>query len=200
MRYILAAAVALVVGLVVGGLRPRAEARRLEMQVVELREHECRSLLGSEIVRTIQQAPASPVPSPAADPESPPQDDLAEGRALLAARRAQARAALLEGTDPTPSQLDGFDAAVADMNAELRALGEDLLLRVRELGGPPPRSELYRYVADGLDVVMEADARIHDALGEQASEVDAEAIDPLSHVDPALVDLLVLLDEAGLDE
>jgi hypothetical protein len=213
MRYVLAAAVALVVGIVVGGLNPRAEVRRLQAEAVQMKEKECRSLLGSEIARAIQrgQDPAAPPPEPQpegepappppaqADPEQEQEDDLAEGRTILAARRAQARAALLEGADRSPEQLEGFDAAVTDMNAELRALGEDLLARVRELGETPPRSELYRYVADGLDVIIETDTRIRDALGEQAGEVDAESIDPLSHVDPALVDLLIQLDDAGLD-
>jgi hypothetical protein len=206
MRYVLIASFALVVGLVMGGVQPRVEVRRLE-KTVEQQDRECRPMLGSEIVRAIQREP-TPTPGEPPPPEAdqPQQEeregeeeDLAEGRTILAARRAQARAALIEGANPTPEQLDEFDAAVADMNAEMRELGEELLARVRELGETPPRAELYLYAADGLGVVIETEKRIREALGEQAGHVDAESIDPLSHVDPGLVDLLVELDQAGLD-
>jgi hypothetical protein len=200
MRHVLVAAVALAVGLVVGGLRPRAEARRLEADLVELEDQECRPLLGSELVRALRPPPPATDEAPPEPEEEEPDDvdadDLAEGRTILAARRAQARAALIEDADPTDEQLDAFDAAVADMNADLRALGEDLLARVRE-HGEPSRSELYRLAADGLDVVLVAEARILEAFGD--ADVDPDALDPLSHLDPSLVDVLVELDRAGFD-
>lgn len=201
MRHVLVAAVALAVGLVLGGLQPRADVRRLEARVAEQRE--CRPLLGSELFRAMGPPPAAP-PGPA-DPAAPEPDrasqadDLAEGRTLLAARRAQARAALIEGADPTPEELAEVDAVVADMNAEIRAIAEDFVDRVRELGGPPPRTELYAIAADGLDVVTRTEARLREALGDRAADVDPDALDPLSHLDPSLVDLAVELDALDVD-
>ncbi len=188
MRHVVVAAVALVVGLVLGGMPPRAEVRRLEVKVAEQRE--CRPLLGRELIRAVRSE-APPSAAPAGD-EKP--DDLEEGRTLLAARRAQARAALIEGADPTPEQLADVDAVVADMNAEIRAIAEDFVERVRELDGPPPRTELYAIAADGLDVITRTEARLRDALGDRADDVDPDALDPLSYLDPALVDLALELD------
>jgi hypothetical protein len=217
-KYVLVATAALLVGLLLGGIPTRGEVRRLETEVEELEDRECRPRLGTDFLGALRPQVESP-PATAATPpgvdepedtdteaapaaDEAPELDEDEGpeamRAVLDARRAQARAALLEQVEPTDAQLDTFDAAVADMNTELRAIAEDLLARVRELGEPPPRREMLLYAADGLDAVIEADTRIREALGDV--DVDDEAVDPLSHVDPALVDLLVELDEAGFDD
>lgn len=215
MKYALVAAVALVLGILLGGVPTRGDVRRLESEVAELEERDCRPMLGTGLLGALRPAAVPPGVDPepvapsgdtdeAAAPEvAAPDEELDEEsietvRATLDVRRAQARAALLEQANPTEEQLESFDAAVADMNAELRSVAEDLLARVHELDGVPPRRELMLYAADGLDAVIEADARIQETLGGVA--VDDEAVDPLSHLDPSLVDLLAELDELEFDE
>lgn len=125
------------------------------------------------------------------DPENSEQT-LSLARDAMAMRQRQALAALEEGARPDEAQLEHIETAIADMNAELRYLTEGFVQQVRD--GEPSRRDAMVFAADTLDVIIEADDRLFEALDEdQRAAVDAEALDPMSYVDPGLVDLFAEL-------
>ncbi|MBW1877362.1 MAG: hypothetical protein JRJ84_03275 [Deltaproteobacteria bacterium] len=217
MKYAIAAAVALVVGIVLGGLFPRAEVRELRLQMADWEQQECRTPVGRELA-TLLTRPPLPQPEPAPVPEgweeperddptlAPEETDLPEPdldpeegievmKEALALRRVQARAALLEDADPDDEQLDAFDDAVADMNVALREIAEDVVDRVNEFG-EPTRREMMIFAADTLDVLIEAEERMVSTLDEdQMGQVEDASVDPFSYVDPELLDLFAELDQ-----
>src|SRR5688572_1367528 len=70
-KHLLGAAVALVIGLAVGGLGPRSEARGLREQLAVARDRECEREVGREIATVFQGRPWEPAPPP-----DPPPDPL----------------------------------------------------------------------------------------------------------------------------
>ncbi len=121
--------------------------------------------------------------------------ELQAARTALALRRSQARAALIEGADPSDDQLETIDGAVEDMNASLEILAQDLVDMFEE-GGEPGRRDAMVFAAEALDTMIAAEDRIWDALdSSQQASVEDGAIDPFSHVDPDLVDVLAQLGE-----
>jgi hypothetical protein len=227
-RHVIVAAIALVVGLVVGGVGQRAQLAAMTAEIRDLRDRRCDDrpgdltrLFGGSPAPTASADPdAAPEPAPRrhradaplGDDETPPaheppraEEDTDEAeppriegaRTALAARRAQARAALIEDADPTADQLADVDSAVDDMNAQLDSLARDLVDRVQAGGGELSRREQMQFAADGLDVMLTAQTSIEDALDDdQRAAVDEEAIDPFSYIDPALMDLIEQLDQA----
>ncbi len=112
-------------------------------------------------------------------------------REVLDARFAQARAALVEDARPTPEQLDRIDDAVTRMNDRLAVLAESALSRFQDGGGQPGRRELLSFAADTLDVLATAESEMLSALDAgQRARVREEATDPLSFLDPSLIELL----------
>lgn len=224
MRHALLAAIALVVGLVVGGLFPRAEVRALEARIDEMQEQECAPRrTGEELATLLTRRPVAPAPDPepppatddgapeqppagaapvappAGEPAERPVDEIAAMQEALDLRRTQARASLVEDADPDPRQLDDFDAAVADMNDELAILADEAVARVREYG-EPTRHEMMVFAADTLDVLITAEERMWGSLSDgQLAAVEDEALDPFSYVEPALLDRFAELD-AELDQ
>jgi len=217
MRYAIAAAVALVVGIVLGGLFPRAEVRELRSQVSELEERECRTPVGRELATLLTRPPVpppAPAPAPEAweepetdepppppgetdvpEPDFAPEEGIEVMKEALELRRVQARAALLEDADPDDAQLGEFDAAIADMNVALREIAEDVVARVQDYG-EPTRHEMMVFAADTLDVLIEAEERMVSTLDEeQLEQVEDASVDPFSYVDPALLDLFAELDQ-----
>lgn len=222
MRELIIGALALVLGVVLGGLLPRAEVRRLKGEIAELHDRECRTGVGSDLAGLLLRPPIRAgddepfeEPEPFADPADPTDpahpgaaDDggpppIPEGEGLgeletaktaLRLRATQARASLFEDAAPDESQAEAFDAAVEDMNAELHDLAEDMVDRFRE-GGEPTRREAMVFAADVLDVVISAEDRMAESLDpEQREVVDEAALDPFSYIDPSLLDLLSELD------
>lgn len=231
MRYWVVAAVALVVGLVIGGIAPRAELRRVQAELEEARSKQGRGV-GSDLARMFgrgglraaargEEAPIVVDPGTAAPPardddaaDAPPPpgerrrarlearregedgepQDLGAVREALELRRTQARAALVEDAGADDAQLAEIDAAVAAMNKDLLALGNEFVERYGD-GSEPTRHDAMSFAADALDVMLEADEAISGALDpEQLEAVEDEAVDPFSYIDPALIDLLEQVD------
>lgn len=124
------------------------------------------------------------------------EDELDLARAALDLRRTQARAALLEETDAEDEQMEQFDTAVEAMNDVLLDLTEEMTEMV-EGGTEPGRREAMEFAADALDALLSAEDNMRSAFGpEQLGEVEDSAIDPFSHIDPAIIDVLEGLDFA----
>ena len=219
-KHVFAAAVALVFGLALGGLGPRAEIRGLRAQLEQAEEQACERDVGREIATVFQgrpwegSRPEDPVPVPVPVPvpegdggEVPPEpepepaptgpdlDGLDATRDAMEIRQAQARAALEQQAGASEEQMEEIDTIVADMNADLRALATDAVARFREAGGEPSRREVMMFAADTLDVLIGAEERLLETLTpEQQAELGEEALDPLSYVDGAIVDVLAELD------
>lgn len=224
MKQAILVAVALVIGIVLGGLGPRAQVRDLREQVAAL-EAKAPRRLGTEIASVLgagrldpppDRYEPPPVPDDAteADPaEEPFEDDgvevrfgEAEGdppdaeaslgamREALELRRVQARAALLEDADPDDEQLAEIDGAIDQMNDRLMELGRDVVADVRE-HGEPSRRDAMLFAADALDILITAEDSMAAALDEaQRDALGEDSLDPFSYVDPALLDLLAELD------
>ena len=113
----------------------------------------------------------------------------------MSLRQTQARAALDEQAAPSDGQWDAIDAAIDDMNADLAAISQDFVDQVGD-GGEPSRREALLFASETLDVILDADDRIYGALdADQRAGVDEEAIDPLSHIDPGLLDVFLELEQ-----
>jgi len=123
-------------------------------------------------------------------------EELDALRAALGLRRSQARAALIEDADPSGQQLAEIDEAVADMNASLESLAQDLV-EMFEDGNEPGRRDAMVFAAEALDTMIAAEDHIWDALdADQRSDVEDASIDPFSYVDQALVGVLAALGES----
>lgn len=138
--------------------------------------------------------PALPdeAPDAAAEPVPPPdvEQEVSAAKTALEARRTQARAALIEDAGLDDTQLAAFDEATAAMNAELIALTDDLVADVQE-NGPPSRRDSMQYAAEALDVMISTEDRLNAVLDDdQRTDAAPESLDPLSYVDPSIVDHL----------
>lgn len=226
MREIVIAAVALVLGAVLGGVLPREQVRDLKAQVAQLSDRDCRPKLGQQLAGMLVKprptpkskkwepvitAPpekpdeAAPAPAPAPEPPAPSSDTgssaapgtqgIEQAKEALALRRTQARAALLQDADPDAQQLKQFDGAVADMNADLRTLAQQMVDKSQR-DGPLSRRDTMQFASDALDVLITADDRMNGALTpDQVASVDDASVDPFSYVDPSILDLFAELDQ-----
>lgn len=230
---ILVAVFALVLGLVIGGIGPRAQVRSLEQQLAEA--NECpTSTMGSEIanvfrgrpwedeqrprrrVRKIETPDPKPVAESAEAGEEPKDDEggirfefgdgektmtpdeleanLDLAREALEIRYAQAREALLQDADPTPEQVQAIDDAMGRMNDDLLTLAHELTDTVNS-GEEPTRRDTMAFAAETLDVLLQAEDDLRGALSEdQIGALQDESLDPMSYVDPALIDVFSELD------
>lgn len=205
-KHLLGAAGALVVGLAVGGLGPRAEIRSLRARLAAAEEQAPPERdVGREIAQVFQgrpwEPPETPPPAPDAPADPPPAEPAGPVESLDAVRdamdirRTQARAALQQQADASDEQMASVDAIVADMNADLRDLATDLVERFRESEGEPERRELMMFAADTLDVLIGAEEALAEALTPgQREALDEQALDPLSYVDGSIVELLAEID------
>jgi hypothetical protein len=107
-------------------------------------------------------------------------------------RRTQARAALVEQADPTDDELETFDQTMEAMNDELMGLTEELVQQL-ESGEEITRHDMMTYAADLLDVMLEADENVAGVVGEGV-DIDDEAYDPFSYIDPDIISALGELD------
>lgn len=224
-KHLIAAVLMLAIGLVVGGLGPRAEVRSLRKQLAELEERPCERATGSQIASVFGGRPWQPRPDRPAfqdEPEAPDEarqpateggqvkielgddaagsagDDLENIEMLkdaLALRRSQAMAALREQARATDEQMDTVDSIVDDMNADLKALAEEFVETVKD-GQEPSRRDLMTFAADTLDVLIETEDALYGALPpEQREQLTDEVLDPTSYVDSSVVDILSTLDQ-----
>ena len=128
-----------------------------------------------------------------------PRVELAAGaeaaRTALELRRAQARAALVEGAEPSQAQLDDIDQAVQDMNDALLSLSGELT-EMLESGEEPERRQAMSFAADALDTMITAEDQFRDTLSqEQIEALDDQALDPFSYISPDIIDTLQSLDQ-----
>lgn len=222
-KHFVLAAVTLVVGLVIGGLGPRAEVRSLRAQLEEIGDAP-RGRVGSRDIASIfrgrpwEGAAADPAPSPGSDTEREPRADrqdppdatpgeagaepVVDGsfdenadrmKEAMELRRTQAIAALREQAEASDAQMAAVDAIVSDMNADLHALAEDFVATASE--GEPSRRDLMVFASDTLEVFIGTEDALYEALPEdQREQVSEEALDPMSYVDGGIVDVLSGLD------
>ena len=236
MKYVAIAALALVLGIVLGGLGPRNDLRALERKVASMDEGPCESTLGKDLAALMggvggpatNARPRRNPPRPATnalgdrDPdviaaENPEAaalvdemntgdeeagaiaEELADGidseqldlaRTALELRRAQARAALIEGAQPDETQLESIDTAVREMNDSLNGLAEELTGMIND-GETPTRRDAMEFAADALDAMLVAEDSMMGALDpDQVGALEDGALDPFSYVDPKLIDSL----------
>lgn len=221
--HLLAAVVALVIGLVVGGLGPRGELRRVEKKLAELEERPCQGRTGAEIAKIFQGRPweegkvkvpePPPAPAPVDDAEEAdePEDDggfriefntdgsdsepqdvgeaMKLAREALDLRHEQAMAALREDARPTPEQEEQLGRVLDQMNDDLIGLAEELRDQM-ELGEPSRRDAML-YAAETLDVFLTAEDDLRGVFDDdQIAALQEESLDPMSYVDPGLIDVL----------
>lgn len=223
---ILSVVFALVIGIGVGGLGPRAQVRDLEAQLAE--KEECTgSAMGSEIANVFRGRPweegdARPRVVERSEPEVPadeeaPEDEEEGGlriqfgsdgdedapmskeeidesldlaREAMELRYAQAREALVQDADPSEEQLAAIDEAIDAMNQDLVGLAQDLKTTL-ESQEEPGRRETMEFAADTLDVLLAAEDRLRGSLSDdQVASLQEESLDPMSYVDPSIVDIL----------
>ncbi|MCA9566692.1 MAG: hypothetical protein KC656_02575 [Myxococcales bacterium] len=216
---------ALVLGLVIGGLGPRAQVRDLEAKLAE--QQECKGGVGSDIANVFRGRPwedgeptprrrrvvhtepeAAPDPgTPAPEPEpgihiqfgddaekAQSKEEIDESldlaREALELRYAQAREALLQDADPTEEQLAKVDAAISRMNEDLVVLARDLAT-VAKRDEEPGRREAMEFAADTIDVLLRAEDDLRASLDPaQIAALQDESLDPMSYVDPQIIDIL----------
>ena len=123
------------------------------------------------------------------------EEELEAARTALELRRAQARAALVEGAEPSQAQLDDIDQAVQDMNDALLSLSGELT-EMLESGEEPERRQAMSFAADALDTMITAEDQFRDTLSqEQIEALDDQALDPFSYISPDIIDTLQSLDQ-----
>ncbi len=120
--------------------------------------------------------------------------------AALDARRAQARAALVEQGDLSEDQMSAVDAAMAAMNAQLKTEVDRFVDRAVS-GGDIDRREMMDLAAGSLDVVIAADDAVRKALPAEVYEaIDDEAVDPFSYISGDTLAALARLDGMEMPE
>ena len=138
------------------------------------------------LLKALNEAPAAD-----AEPLEPPADevpDLQAAREMMAARAAQARAALVEDAAPDEAQLARIDAAIARMNDQLIDIVDRFSDQAVD-GERPSRQVAMRLTADGLDAFVAAEDEMRAALTpEQLADVRDEATDPTSFIDARVID------------
>jgi len=107
-------------------------------------------------------------------------------------RRTQARAALVEQADPSDEQLETFDQTMDAMNEDLLGLTQELVEQI-DNGEELTRHDMMTYASDLLDVMIIADENVADVIDEGV-DIDDEAYDPFSYIDPAIITELGELD------
>lgn len=126
--------------------------------------------------------------------DQPKPEDIAEAmdlaREALDLRHQQAMAALEEDAQPTPEQQERIDQTLGRMNDDLIRLANELKGQMQE-GAEPSRRDAMLYAAETLDVFLSAEDDLRAAFTEdQLANLQDESLDPMSYVDPTLIDVL----------
>lgn len=147
--------------------------------------------------------PADGTPTAASSPADAPDDDaheqalsprsLDEMQAALDARRAQAMAALTEQADLSDADAARVDAAMDEMNAQLKVEVDRMVAQMAD-GHEPDRRDMMELAANGLDIALAADDKLRAVIpAEVYATLDPEAVDPFSYVSgEALAGILAL--------
>jgi hypothetical protein len=221
MRVTIAAVLALLIGIVVGGYQARSELAEV---TAEYAQQDCEKspvpaalvagMLGARVARNQDKSEASkgdadamkvkPGVAPSSDLSRSPSVDFelntedAAGIDALAdimtIRTEQSRDVLVEYADPTGSQLEEFDAVVDEMNEALTQLAEDLGNQARS--GNATRSSALVLTSDALNIIIDADNQIYSVFdADQLAGIEDAAIDPFSYLDASVLDAFT----AGLE-
>ncbi len=146
-----------------------------------------------------EAAPEADVPTDAPVAEAPqtPEQLRDAMRTALDARRAQALAALAEQGDLDDDAVEAVEAAMNQMNRELKA-EVDAFVDAAVESGSVDRRDLMDFAAESLDIVIAADDRMRSAVPEDVyAAVDESAVDPFSYVSGDTLEALVRLE--GVD-
>lgn len=219
MRTFVPAALALVLGLLLGSWSPRGELIALREEIRLLRLERTRSRPSAaaglrEVFRApppaepADRAPAEageddgvlapdeegrPEPAPAREAGGSPigdDEDFAAFKSALDARAAQARAALEEQGDLDEEALAEVDEVVARMNDQLQDAVDDFVADALE-AGLVDRRMMLDLGADALDIAITADDGLRAAIPEEAyAGLDEAVVDPFSYIDGAAADAL----------
>lgn len=209
---LLAAGVALLAGLALGGLGPRAEIRELRAEVTRLEERPCDPRAGTRIFSEVLRARGepetpsgqggSPPPSPSAprtDAGAPevPEQDVERIKEALDLRRAQSITALHERAGADEAQMGTVEDIAAEMNGSLRDLATEFVAAAKQSeDGLPTRREAMVFAADALDILIDAEDAMWSTLDdEQAAEMDPDLLDPTAFVDGSVLDVMSGLDQ-----
>lgn len=218
------AVVTLVLGIVLGTWQPRGELLAMRAEMDELRAaaarpcrgdaaRSIRSILRAETPDLSREETPPPGPASAADgaapaadvedepdgPASAPPGRSAEAlrdgmRTALDARRAQALAALAEQGDLDDAEIDAVEAAMDQMNRELKAEVDAFVEAALETG-EVDRRDVMDFAAESLDIVIAADERMRQALPAVVYDtVNDSAVDPFSYIAGDTLDGLVRLE------
>lgn len=135
----------------------------------------------------------APAEGPTDAPQTP--EEMQEGlRAALDARRAQALAALVEQGGLEEEEVDAVNAAMDQMNRELKA-EVDAFVTDAASTGEVDRRDVMDFAAEALDIVIAADDRMRHALpADVYAQVDDSAVDPFSYVSGDTLDALARLE------
>ena len=219
MRLVITLMLGVLLGVLAGRLGPATELAKVEQALAEAQaQPDCETrTLGRDLANLMKTGlPGDRRRAPPPEPDERLEQDLAEAEESAEELRrearedlreglsddteldaAQARASLVEDADPSDEQLGEIDSAVADMNDALEVLAQDLV-DLMEDGQDPSRRDAMVFVAEALDTMIVAEDRIWDSLSpEQQGDVEDGAVDPFSHVDSGIIDVLAELGDAG---
>jgi hypothetical protein len=213
MKTVVVAALALLVGLFLGGLRPRAEVRAAQKELAEVKETAARGgsaaalplALGLGSLAAARDRARS-VPrflAPDGGAEEPARGDgghrrrrsmfgegsgerLAAVKAAADVRAAQFRAAFAEEARLSPEHGNALDHAINSMNEEFAKAADEMAesLRTRSAGGKVPPREMADIGARLLDIYRRADDGFAASLDEQGRAARARTeFDLLTQVD-----------------
>lgn len=222
MRYVLTAAAALVLGLLLGVLPSRLGTRSLEEQIAELEARPCEQRRVGEELATMfaGRPPLRPTPGDATIPEPTPEeaatdestedmpdeapdesmdlpseDQIALAQEALDLRRTQAREALIQEAGVDDEQLAAIDDAYAAMNRALEEKANQVVELIGEGAEEPSRREMMLFAEDLLGIMNQAEEDVLAELdSDQLEALEDSTIDPFSHVDPGILDLFAELD------
>ena len=115
--------------------------------------------------------------------------DIGAMQDIMDMRRQQALESLRQTAGADDTQLAEVENVTSEMNAALRNLAEQMVTDLLEYGEPDRRQTL-EFAAEGLDIILQADNGIREALTEdQLWALEDAAIDPFSYLDPAIMEV-----------
>ncbi|MCK6516505.1 hypothetical protein L6R46_15805 [Myxococcota bacterium] len=214
MRAFVIAAFTFVVGLVLGGVGPRAEVAELQEQIEDLEDNDCGPGLRSELAQLLAAGAGRRAPTPPADPAlkfGDPEEiaaknpEVAEAVAEGEAAREEVGAGMSEAAREVASDAEGLQAARTALELR-RAQARQALVE----GAEPSDAQLERIDA-AVDTMNASLSVLADELvatlesGEEPSRRDAmafaaDALDTLINAEDQIYDSLSPEQREAVDE
>lgn len=210
-KMVVTAALALLLGLFIGGLGPRSDLRKTRAELEEARRQAAEQtpsalpLALDGLLRPGGGAPrperspappprfVTPEPAPAERPDAGPrrrrgfrwdEEGLQTARAAAEVRAAQFRAAFLERAQLPPEKVRAVDESVQAMNDELTKTADELAESLRQRGRALTPRDIADATARVLEVYRHADDRLQGLFDERAkAAADETGFDPLTQID-----------------